>query len=205
MPPAEPVLDYYFAPISGYAYLGHARFLRIAQAAGATIRVHALDMPRVFAAAGSFPPAKYPEVRQRHRRADMARWAARLGLPLNPAPAHWPAPMGLACRVIAAAPPDMQPALAGGVLSSVWVHDLNIADRSSLAEGLRLAGLHPDPLLTAAEGPEGETRAAAVTDAAIAAGVFGSPTYALGEDWFFGQDRLDFLEDRLASATKDPA
>jgi 2-hydroxychromene-2-carboxylate isomerase len=60
--------------MSGYAYLGHARLLNIAVQAGAQGVYHPLDMAKVFfAAAGSFPPAKYLAVRQRHRKADMVR------------------------------------------------------------------------------------------------------------------------------------
>jgi 2-hydroxychromene-2-carboxylate isomerase len=195
--PAEPVVDYYFAPISGYAYLGHARFLSIAREAGARVVFHPLDMVRVFAAAGSFPPAKYPGVRQRHRKADMARWAARFGLPLNPTPRHWPAPMALACRVIAAADPAMQGVVAEAVLSAVWVHDLDIADEASLSEALSLAGLDADALLASARMPGAESAADRITEAAIAAGIFGSPTYVHGGDWYFGQDRLDFLRAAL--------
>ena len=89
--------------MSSYAYLGHARLLDLAAKADATIRYHPLDMAKVFAAAGSFPPAQHPDVRQTHRKADMVRWADRFSLPINPTPKHWPVPMELACRVIIAA------------------------------------------------------------------------------------------------------
>lgn len=72
--------------MSGYAYLGHARLLDIAAQTGAQVVYHPLDMAEVFAAAGSFPPAKYPAVRQHHHKADMARWAQKLSLPINPTP-----------------------------------------------------------------------------------------------------------------------
>ncbi|PUB18943.1 2-hydroxychromene-2-carboxylate isomerase [Yoonia sediminilitoris] len=198
--PATKVVDYYFAPMSGYAYLGHARFAEIATGAGAKVRYHPLDMAQVFAAAGSFPPAKYPDVRQKHRKADMARWAAKLGLPINTSPAFWPVPMALACRVIVGAGTigADQGAVVNAVLSAVWVHDLNIAEVDDMAKALDLHGLDAEPVLAAASDRNVVASAEAETKAAIDKGIFGSPTYMLGDDWFFGQDRLDFLGDLLA-------
>lgn len=195
-------IDYYFAPMSGYAYLGHARLLDIAARAGAQIVYHPLDMAKVFEAAGSFPPAKYPAVRQNHRKADMARWAQKLSLPVNPTPKFWPTPMPLACQVIVAAKHlglD-QGAVTQAILSAVWKDDLNIADAKEIASALKEHGMAPDPILAAALRPDVITEATSETRDAIALGIFGSPTYAIGEDWFFGQDRLEFLEDRLGNA-----
>tara|TARA_B110000503_G_scaffold97978_1_gene146887 strand:+ start:9029 stop:9604 length:576 start_codon:yes stop_codon:yes gene_type:complete len=188
--------------MSGYAYLGHARLLDIAARAGAQIVYHPLDMAKVFEAAGSFPPAKYPAVRQNHRKADMARWAQKLSLPVNPTPKFWPTPMPLACQVIVAAKHlglD-QGAVTQAILSAVWKDDLNIADAKEIASALKEHGMAPDPILAAALRPDVITEATSETRDAIALGIFGSPTYAIGEDWFFGQDRLEFLEDRLGNA-----
>ncbi len=193
----EPVIDYYFAPMSGYAYLGHARLLALVSQTGTSIRYHPLDMARVFAAAGSFPPAKYPDIRQKHRKADMARWAAAFDLPFNETPAFWPAPMQLACEVIMAADAADQGQVTGAILSAVWVQNLNISVPKDVATALVSAGLDPEPLFQSAETDVVKERAEVETQKAIEKGVFGSPTYVLGDDWFFGQDRLDFLAEAL--------
>jgi 2-hydroxychromene-2-carboxylate isomerase len=195
-------IDYYFAPMSGYAYLGHARLLNIAAQAGAQVVYHPLDMAKVFEAAGSFPPAKYPAVRQHHRKADMVRWAQKLSLPINPTPKFWPTQMPLACRVIVAAKHlglD-QGAVTQAILLAVWTHDLDISDASDISTALRRQGMEPDPILAAALRPDIITEATSNTRDAIELGIFGSPTYVIGEDWFFGQDRLEFLKDRLGVA-----
>jgi 2-hydroxychromene-2-carboxylate isomerase len=195
-------IDYYFAPMSGYAYLGHARLLNIAAQAGAQVVYHPLDMAKVFEAAGSFPPAKYPAVRQHHRKADMVRWAQKLSLPINPTPKFWPTQMPLACRVIVAAKHlglD-QGAVTQAILLAVWTHDLDISDASDISTALRRQGMEPDPILAAALRPDIITEATSDTRDAIELGIFGSPTYVIGEDWFFGQDRLEFLKDRLGVA-----
>ena len=185
--------------MSGYAYLGHARLLEIAAEAKVDVRYHPLDMLQVFAAAGSFPPAKYPAVRQRHRKADMKRWAERLDMPLNATPKFWPVPMALACQVITAARDlgEDQGAVSQAVLSAVWVHDLNIAETSDMKKALDIAGINSGILLDAAGTPAVVTAAARHTSDAIDLGLFGSPTYIINDDWFFGQDRLEFLQRHL--------
>jgi 2-hydroxychromene-2-carboxylate isomerase len=60
--------------------------------------------------------------------------------------------------------------------------------------------MEPDPILAAALRPDIITEATSNTRDAIELGIFGSPTYVIGEDWFFGQDRLEFLKDRLGVA-----
>lgn len=182
--------------MSGYAYLGHARLLDIATRAGADVRYHPLDMLKVFAAAGSFPPAKYPAVRQRHRKADMARWAAELDLPINPTPAFWPVPMELGCAVIVAAGAlglD-QGIVAGAVLSAVWEKEMNIADEDDLFRVLQAVSLDPAPILIKAATPEIQQASYDETEKAIDLGFFGSPTYVINDDWFFGQDRLQICK-----------
>jgi 2-hydroxychromene-2-carboxylate isomerase len=82
--PDKIMIDYYFAPMSGYAYLGHARLFNIAVQAGAQVVYRPLNMAKVFASARSFPPAKYPAVRQHHRKADMVSWAQKPSLSIKP-------------------------------------------------------------------------------------------------------------------------
>jgi len=198
--PQSDVIDYYFAPMSGYAYLGHARLLEMAKQHGVELRYHPLNMLKVFAAAGSFPPAKYPDVRQHHRKADMARWAAKLDLPINTTPAFWPVAMDLACRVIVAAKSlNMdQGAVTGAILSAVWAENRNIADADDLSAMLSQWGLDGEALLDEAQSPDSEKDAELETQRAIDLGIFGSPTYVLGDAWYFGQDRLGFLASELA-------
>lgn len=197
--PEQIAIDYYFAPMSGYAYLGHARLLDIAARAGAQVVYHPLDMAKVFAAAGSFPPAKYPAVRQLHRKADMARWGQKRSLPINPTPKFWPVPMALACQVIFAAKHlDMdQGAVTHAILSAVWKDDLNIADANDLATALKQHAITSGPILDASQRLNITAEAEDETRDAIAKGIFGSPTYVVGDDWFFGQDRLVFLAEKL--------
>ncbi|TVQ57370.1 MAG: 2-hydroxychromene-2-carboxylate isomerase [Rhodobacteraceae bacterium] len=194
------VIDYYYTPISGFAYLGEPRLRALAAEAGATIFYRPVDIARVFAAAETTPPARQSAARLSYRREDMARRAAAAGLPLNPEPAFWPVDPGLAARVIAAAAlGDADPGVVSfALLKAVWAEDRNLADPQQVAAVLGAAGVGVD-LLDAAGRPEAAAAVAANTEAAIAAGVFGSPTYVVAGARFWGQDRLDDLARALAA------
>ncbi|MCG3268815.1 DsbA family protein [Yoonia sp. I 8.24] len=130
----------------------------------------------------------------------MARWAEVQGLPINTTPAFWPVSMGLACSVIVAA--DSlgidQGMVTGAVLSAVWEKDLNIADEGDLGKALAGIGFDVSLLLDNASTPQIQEASEEITKTAIQLGLFGSPTYVVKENWFFGQDRLDFLEKELS-------
>ena len=129
----------------------------------------------------------------------MQRWAQKFGLPINVTPKYWPTPMALACQVIMAGGTVGvdQGDISLAVLSAVWVHDLNIADPDDMAQGLKVAGLPAEPLLRAAATADVISAAQIETAKGIDIGIFGSPTYVVDGEWFFGQDRLAFLQDRL--------
>ncbi|MGS4944111.1 DsbA family protein [Meridianimarinicoccus sp. RP-17] len=195
------IIDYYFAPISGYAYLGHRPFLALATETGAQVRFRPIEIGKVFAATGTTPPAAQSDVRKSYRMQDQARLAAAQGLPMQATPAHWPTAPGLACRAIVSAGVlglD-QEAAAFACLRAVWAEDRDIADPDQLAAALDAAGLPAAQVMAEAARPEIARAADECTAAAIAAGVFGSPTYVLGTERFWGQDRLELLRDALTA------
>jgi carboxymethylenebutenolidase len=83
------------------------------------------------------------------------------------------------------------------VLRAVWAEERDIADAATLAALLAEAGL-PAALLDSARGDAARARYDAHTQEAIAGGVFGAPSYVIEGEIFWGQDRLDFVERRLA-------
>jgi carboxymethylenebutenolidase len=196
-------IDYYLAPQSPWAYLGHRRLASIAAAAGATVKVLPVDLGgQVFPVSGGLPLAQRAPQRLAYRLEELRRFSEWLNLPLNLQPKHFPVGGDSAARLILAA--DMHagsPAamrLAGAVLSAVWAEERNIADAETLAELLGECDL-PDELMRHAQRDEVQQRYAAATQQAIQAGVFGAPSYVIDGEIFWGQDRLDFVERRLAS------
>jgi len=197
-----PTIDYYLAPQSPWTYLGHERFARIASAAGATVRVRPMDLGgKVFPVSGGLPLGQRAPQRQAYRLVELARFRDALGLPLNLKPKYFPVSGDDAARlIIAVERADGAAAalrLTGAVLSAVWAHERNIADAATLAALLAECGL-PAARLEASRTPEVQAAYDANTQQAIDAGVFGSPSYVIDGEIFWGQDRLDFVERRLS-------
>ena len=193
-------VDYYLAPQSPWTYLGHERFARIAAAAGATARVLPIDLGKIFPVSGGLPLGQRAPQRQAYRLVELARFRAALGLPLNLKPKYFPVPGDPAARLIVAvdradgAAAAMQ--LTGRVLAAVWAQERDIASATTLAELLAECGL-PAERLAASATPEVQAQYEQNTQQAIAAGVFGSPSYVIEGEIFWGQDRLDFVARRL--------
>lgn len=196
------VVDYFFAPQSPWAYLGHDRFTAIAKAAGARINVLPVDLGgKVFPASGGLPLAKRAPQRQAYRLVELARFSAHLGLPMNLRPKFFPVAADAAARLIIAVDEhdgsDAAMALTGALLRAVWTEERDIADATELAAmltALQLPARRLDDSRSAAVG----TRYDADSQRAIDLGVFGAPSYLVDGELFWGQDRLDFLQRRLA-------
>jgi carboxymethylenebutenolidase len=194
-------IDYYFAPNSPWAYLGHQRFQDIARQHGAEIRVLPVDLGgRVFPLTGGLPLAKRAPQRQAYRLQELQRFSEWLNAPLNPTPSYFPVNPDDAARLIVAVDlhdgPEAAMALTGAVMRAVWVEEKNIADEATLAELVKAQGLKL-ARLDDAHTQRVHLRYEEDSQRAIDAGVFGAPSYVIDGEIFWGQDRLDFVERRL--------
>ena len=193
-------IDYYFTPQSPWTYLGHARFARMVQIAGAEVRLLPADFGQVFASSGGLPLAQRAPQRQAYRLMDLARFSRQLGLPMNLRPRYFPVAGDAAARLIIAV--DQQDGsaaalkLCSAIFAAVWEHERDIADPAVLRELLDEAGLDP-ARMTLSASPEVQERYQANTRQAIDAGIFGAPSYVIGGEIFWGQDRLEFVERAL--------
>ena len=195
-------VDYYFAPQSPWAYLGHQRLRDVARAAGAAIRVMPVDLGgKVFPISGGLPLGQRAPQRQAYRLVELQRFSQYLGAPLNLKPRYFPVGGDDASRLIIAVDllqgAEAAMDITGAVLSAVWAQERNIADPALLAQLLTEQGL-PDQAMEKAQTQEVQERYESYTQQAIAAGVFGAPSYVVEGEIFWGQDRLDFLQRRLA-------
>lgn len=197
-------IDYYFAPQSPWAYLGHERLRDVAQAAAATVRVRPVDLGgKVFPISGGLPLGQRAPQRQAYRLVELRRFSEHLNAPLNLQPRFFPVGGDDASRLIIAV--DLlqgTPAaldITGAILSAVWAQERNIADPAVLAQLLSEQGL-PAQALEKAQSQAVQECYERYTLEAIEAGVFGAPSYVVNGEIFWGQDRLDFLERRLQQA-----
>ena len=196
-------IDYFLVPQSPWTYFGHARFVRMAAEAGASVRIKPMDLGKIFPLTGGLPVGQRSAQRQAYRLVELHRFAEHLQLPLNIHPKFFPVAGDDAARLLIAVDQqdgaDAAMRLCGAVLSAVWAQERNIADPAVLAELLQEQQLDASRLAQAATAPV-QTAYAHYTDQALALGVFGAPAYVFKGELFWGQDRLAFLEQRLQSS-----
>jgi len=194
-------IDYFLSPQSPWTYLGHDRFAAIAAKAGATINVLPVDLGRVFPVSGGLPLAKRAPQRQAYRLLELKRFSEFLGLPMNVQPKYFPVNGDDAAKLIIAI--DMHDGtaaamrIAGAVMKGVWVEQANIADPTVLQSMLAACEL-PERRLDDAQTQLVHERYEQDSQRAIDSGVFGAPAYVVDGEMFWGQDRLDFVERKLA-------
>jgi carboxymethylenebutenolidase len=196
-------VDYYFAPQSPWAYLGHQRFQNILQKSGASVRVMPIDLGgKVFPISGGLPLGQRAPQRQAYRLTELARFSKWLGAPLHLKPTFFPVSGDDAAKLIIAvdmaAGANAAMAITGAILSAVWSQQRNIADEKTLVELLKEQNL-PATCLEQAYSQAAQERYETYTQLAIDVGVFGAPSYVVNGEIFWGQDRLDFVERALAT------
>ena len=193
-------IDYYFTPVSPWAFLGHARFVQLLRDSGASVSVRPVDFAAIFPASGGLPLAKRAPQRQAYRLVELKRFADALQVPLIPQPTFFPVTADPAALLIVAAGErkgeNAALELAGRFGTAVWVEQRDIRDEATRRAIVAEAGL-PDDLYAGAVAPAIAVRYAAYTQQALDAGVFGAPSYVMDGEIFWGQDRLDFFARRL--------
>ncbi|NUB44419.1 2-hydroxychromene-2-carboxylate isomerase [Fertoebacter nigrum] len=192
-------IEYFFTTISPFVYLGGPRFAAIVAGQGATVAWKPLDAPALFPRTGGQVLAERHDSRKAYRLQELRRQAANAGLPLNLKPAHFPVNPAPSCyAVIAAARVGGDVAgLVHGFGRALWAEDRNIAEDEVVKDVLAAHGFDPaiaDRHMLAAA----ETYAANLEEA-VARGVFGVPFYIVGDEMFWGQDRLEDLDRHLAT------
>ncbi len=193
-------IDYYFTLTSPWTYLGHRRLVEMAQRHGAEVRVKPVDYGVIFPRTGGLPLPKRAPARQAYRLMELKRWRAQLGIELNLHPKFFPAPADAASRLVIAADRAGGDSLglAHAILSAIWAQDKDIADLPTLSEIAEAAGHDGAALLAASQEPGTQAAFEALTQEALARGVFGAPSYIYNDELFWGQDRLEFLDRALA-------
>jgi 2-hydroxychromene-2-carboxylate isomerase/pterin-4a-carbinolamine dehydratase len=188
-----------------YAYLASTQAEALAARVGAELVwrpmllggvFRAREVPQVLMTAIS--PAK-----ARHNAADLMRWARRFRVPYAMPGGH-PFRTVTALRVLLALagahPAEREEGYIAAVYRAYWVEGRDVGERAVLVDLIAGLGLDAEALLSAAETPAIKNALRAATDEAIARGVFGAPTFFVGERAFFGQDQLDAVEAALRGA-----
>jgi 2-hydroxychromene-2-carboxylate isomerase len=195
------MIDYFFTLVSPWAYIGHRAFIDLAHRHGATVRYKPVALGTVFPESGGLPLAKRHPSRVKYRSVELQRWREKRGLSFHLKPAFWPFdPTFLDCIVVALADRgDDVEAFLPRALVAIFEQERDPTDPVTVSQLLTAGGLDAPSVMKAAVAPATKAAYEANTTGALAAGVFGSPSYVLDGEVFWGQDRLDLLDDALTS------
>ena len=193
-------VDFYFDFGSPAAYLAYTQLSRLTSDTGATVVMKPILLGGIFQASGNRPPASVP-LKGSYLFKDMSRFARRYGVRLNMNP-FFP--------IITTTLMRMDPGLhlrndqslkhfRDTVFQAIWVDERNLNDPVTVGAVLAEAGFDPTALLALASEQTIKDELKTVTLAAVERGVYGAPTFFVGNEMFWGQDRLDFVRDALTN------
>jgi carboxymethylenebutenolidase len=196
-------VDYYVSLNSPWTYLGSRRFEEIAKRHGADVTIWPVDFGSVFAVSGGLPLPRRAPQRQAYRMMELRRWRDQLGVELNLEPKFFPANEVPAASCVIALREQGRMAdaimLAHAVLHALWADEKNTGDPATLKAIIAGCGLDADAVLMASQALEITGKREAYTRHAIDQGVFGAPFFIIDGERFWGQDRLDFVDRKLAA------
>lgn len=193
-------IDVFVSTASPFVYLASARLPKIALRQGVRFVYRPLDAGALFARTGGLALPDRHESRRAYRLQELRRQSAKVGLPLNPQPAYFPvnsAPSSYALIAAQAEGGGDVDALLHAIGRALWAEDRNIADDDVIRDCLSNAGF--DPGLADRGLLMGAETYVRNLEHAVEQGVFGVPFVIVGEERFWGQDRLDDLEAYLAA------
>jgi 2-hydroxychromene-2-carboxylate isomerase len=193
-------IDFYFDVGSPAAYLAWTQLPALAAAAGGRVNYRPMLLGGVFQATGNQSPMTVP-AKGRYMLADLERFAARYRVPFRHNP-FFPINTLLLMRMAAGVQlqqPERFTDFVDIVYRAIWVDGCDMNDPGVVAGVLRRGGFDPDALLALAAQPDVKDRLKAMTQEAVSRGVFGAPTFFVDGEMFWGQDRLDFLQQALGT------
>jgi 2-hydroxychromene-2-carboxylate isomerase len=191
-------VEFYFDVGSPAAYLAWTQLPKIVAQAGSEIEYRPFLLGAVFQATGNRSPTEIPAKGQ-YLQDDLQRFARRYGVPFRHNP-FFPintltlmrGALGLQMRE-----PDRMVPYVDAVFQALWVDGKNMNDALTVTQVLQQAGFDPEQLLALTSDPAVKDQLKVVTQEAVARGVFGAPTFFVGTQMFWGQDRLDFVTEAL--------
>jgi 2-hydroxychromene-2-carboxylate isomerase len=189
---------FFFDFSSPFAYLADTQIEAVARRAGASIRWKPFLLGALFKAIGTtdVPLFTMPEPKRALALLDMTRWSEHHRAPFR-FPSRFPMNTVKALRMVLELPDAQKPALIHALFRAYWAEDRDIADDTVLAAVATAAGLDGPALVAGTKDDRVKARLKEATDEAQRAGLFGAPSFLVGDLFFWGQDRLPFVERAL--------
>lgn len=192
-------IDFYFDFGSPTAYLAYQRFLQLKTRYQFDLHYKPMLLGAVFKATHNASPVTVPAKGGYMMKHDLPRFVKRYGVSFSMNPFFPINTLPLMRGAYAALQLGCFNQYSDTVFNAVWRDAKNMGDVDVVRSVLVEAGLDADQLLTLSESPEIKQALIVATEGAVKRGVFGAPTMFIGEEMFFGQDRMDFIEERLAA------
>lgn len=193
-------LEFFFDFTSPYSYLASTQVERLAERTGARLVWRPFLLGGVFKATGNVPPLSVPAKGQ-YMLKDLQDWAREYGLPPLRLPPTFPIPSVKANRLaLVALEQGRGPALVHALYRAIFQEGRSAENPDVLGAVAAEVGLVPEEALARIERPEVKDALRRNTDEAVARGAFGAPSFFIGEDLYFGNDRLLLVERALVRA-----
>ena len=192
-------VDFFFDVGSPSSYLAWTQLPALCASHGADLVYRPMLLGGVYQATGNASPATIP-VKGRYTQMDYERHARRYGVPFQGNP-HFPVITLFLMRAVTGIQlrrPELLQQLLGCVFKALWIDALNLNDAQLTARILAEGGFDPADIERLAQDAETKAALKATTQEAIERGVFGAPTLFVGDQMFFGQDRMDFVREALS-------
>ncbi len=192
-------VEYYFDFGSPAAYLASTQLKALATDTGAAVIWRPMLLGGVFVATGNHSPASVP-AKGKYIFGDFARFAKRYGVPLKINP-YFPINTITLMRIAVGLQMRNDPRFmdyCSAMFRAIWVDAQNMNDPAVVATVLHSAGFDAQALLALASEQAVKDQLKSETELAVARGIFGAPTFFVGDQMFWGQDRLDFVREALA-------
>ncbi|MEM1036647.1 MAG: 2-hydroxychromene-2-carboxylate isomerase [Pseudomonadota bacterium] len=195
-------LEFFFDFISPTAYVAQAVVPGVIERTGADLKLRPMFLGGVMQATGNKPPGTVP-AKGKYMGQDLARNCKRYGLTMHFNP-HFPM---MNTRILTGAMIrlDDQPEEQMKLFNAGWKHlwgrpdGINAADEAEFKAAFGGEGLDADTLWALGNDPETKQMLRANTEEAVERGAFGAPTFFVGDEMFFGHDRLDYAEEALSA------
>ncbi len=189
-------LDFYFDYGSPTAYLAYTQLPGLAKRTGATVNYRPILLGGIFQATGNRSPVEIP-AKGKYMSADLEWFAKRYGVPYRWNP-HFPInTLALMRGAIYVEKQGRLLPYSDAMYKAVWADGVNMNDPNEVGKVLAGSGFDPQEMLAAIQDPAIKQALKDATDAAVRRGLFGAPTFFVGERMHFGQDRLPYVEELL--------
>jgi len=193
-------LEFFFDYGSPFSYLADTQLKGLTERTGARVRYRPMLLGGVFKETGNSSPITI-KAKGKYMAADLERWATHYGVPV-PHNSHFPInTIRLMRGAVAAERAGVFAVYHRAVYDAFWREGLNLGDVAVVRGVLQGAGLDSERLAAASEEHAVKDALRVATEEAVARGAFGAPTFFVGDQMFWGNDRLLFVEQALNASS----